>query len=383
MKKKIVFLTGTRADFGKLKSLIEITAQSKEFEPYIFVTGMHMNVKYGMTADEITKCGYRNTFYYYNHTNHDTMDIILSKTIQGFSQYVEGVNPDLIVIHGDRVEALAGAIVGALNDRLTAHIEGGELSGTVDEFIRHSVSKLCHIHFVSNAEARKRLIQMGEQKDSIFEIGSPDIDIMLSKRLPTLAKVKRYYDITFDKYSILMFHPVTTEFRDVPVQARNLVDAVLESNHNYIVIYPNNDKGSDRVFEEYRRFDHNPRIRLFPSTRFESFLVLLRHAQYIIGNSSAGIREAPYMGTPTVNIGTRQRNRSYHNEIIHCGYEKLDILSAVEKAVVLKRVKKKANHFGDGKSDQLFLKILKSDKIWKIPRQKQFNDIYPEDETLA
>lgn len=372
--KKIVFLTGTRADFGKIKPLIEMLERSSQYEPHIFVTGMHMNPRYGMTADEVKKCGYRNIFFYYNHTDHDTMDVILSKTVEGFSHYVKGLQPDLIVIHGDRVEALAGAIVGALNNFLTAHIEGGELSGTIDEFIRHAISKMSHIHFVSNQDAKRRLQQMGEENRAIFVIGSPDIDIMRSKRLPTLPAVKKYYQIPFEQYGILAFHPVTTEHDAIADQTKNVVDAVLKSRLNYVVVYPNNDRGSEYIFHEYRRFRNIRRIRLLPSMRFEYFLVLLRNAQFIIGNSSAGIREAPYYGVPTVDIGTRQRNRLRSADIIHVGYKAKDILKAIDRAGTTK-LPKKANHFGDGNSSTLFLKHLRSGKLWSIAKQKEFRDL--------
>ena len=160
--KKIVFLTGTRADFGKLKSLIEILNRHQQFEVHIFATGMHLDKKYGYTVHEIEKCGYPNIYKYINHDKESMMDITLSRTIEGFANYIRLIQPDLIVVHGDRIEALAGATVGALNNILVTHIEGGELSGTVDELIRHAVSKLSHTHFVANFEAKKRLMQMGE-----------------------------------------------------------------------------------------------------------------------------------------------------------------------------------------------------------------------------
>ena len=153
--KKIVFLTGTRADFGKLKSLMSISQNSKNFEVHLFVTGMHMNTLYGFTVDEIEKAGFKNIYKYINHDSIEYMDRTLSKTIDGFSEYISQINPDLIVVHGDRVEALAGAIVGSLNNILVAHIEGGEVSGTIDELIRHSVTKMSHIHLVANSEAKK------------------------------------------------------------------------------------------------------------------------------------------------------------------------------------------------------------------------------------
>lgn len=373
--KRIVFLTGTRADFGKLKSLIEITIRSKAYDVHIFVTGMHMNVRYGKTVDEIIKCGYPNIFMYHNHNDYDTMDVALSSTILGFSRYVKDVDPDLIIIHGDRVEALAGALVGSLNNILTAHIEGGELSGTIDELIRHSVTKMCHLHFVSNKMAKKRLIQLGEEKDSIYIIGSPDIDIMLSDKLPSLDSVKKYYEIPFQEYAILMFHPVTTEFEEIGSQSKNLADAVIKSKLNYIVIYPNNDRGADFIFAEYKRFAGKKNIRIFPSLRFEYFLVLLKNAKYIIGNSSSGIIEAPYYGIPTVNIGTRQQNRYYHKNIINSSYKTKDVLKSIHKALNLK-LKYASNHFGEGNSSKLFVDILNSNQIWETNKQKQFNDLY-------
>lgn len=193
VQKRIVFLTGTRADFGKLKSLIEIT--QKDFDVSIFVTGMHMNPKYGSTVDEIYKCGYKNIYPFINHNDHDSMDTILAKTILGFTAYLKAFPQDLIVIHGDRVETLAGAIVGALNDILVAHIEGGEVSGTKDELMRHATSKLSHTHFVANYKAFLRLKQMGEDAGHIFVIGSPDIDVMASKKLPSIEEVFRKYGI--------------------------------------------------------------------------------------------------------------------------------------------------------------------------------------------
>ena len=150
-----MFLTGTRADFGKIKSLVQILEKQPGFEVFVFVTGMHLQKEYGYTLVEIQRCGFKNIHTFENHTHETTMDLTLAKTIQGLSDYCKSIQPDLIVVHGDRVETLAGAIVGSLNNILVAHIEGGELSGTVDELIRHSVTKLSHIHFVSNDGAAK------------------------------------------------------------------------------------------------------------------------------------------------------------------------------------------------------------------------------------
>jgi UDP-N-acetylglucosamine 2-epimerase (hydrolysing) len=271
------------------------------------------------------------------------------------------------------VETLAGAIVGSLNNILVAHIEGGEISGTVDELIRHSVSKLSHIHFVSNGDAAKRLKQMGEIESSIFNIGSPDIDIMFSNSLPSLEIVKHYYEIDFDKFAIVMFHPVTTEVLEMQQYVKNFVNSLLNDTHNYIVIYPNNDLGSQCIINEYARFQNNTRFRIFPSLRFEYFLTLLKNSQFIIGNSSAGIREAPYYGIPIINIGTRQQNRAVQAEIINVDNSSENI-SSVLKTIDSYPVQATSTNFGDGNSTTLFLNSIQNNDIWKINHQKQFRD---------
>ncbi len=375
-KKRIVFLTGTRADFGKLKSLITISQQSEEFDVHIFATGMHMSKKYGKTVNEIYKSGFRNIYQYINHDTVEHMDRTLAKTIDGFSHYVAEIEPDLIVVHGDRVEAMAGAIVGSLNNTLVAHIEGGELSGTIDELIRHAVSKMSHLHLVSNSEAKKRLVQLGERDSSIFVIGSPDLDLMNPVTLPTLDTVKNYYGITFKNYAICMFHPVTTEYDNIALYTQNVVDAMLASNENYIVIYPNNDLGSMEILHEYEHLKENSHFKIFPSLRFEYFLTLLYHSNFMIGNSSAGIREAPHYNIPSIDIGSRQKNRADFNSIFHSGYSLQEISSAIKTVEHVDRESFSTEHnFGQGNSDKLFLDLLQSDALWETEHQKQFQDL--------
>lgn len=372
IKKRIIFITGSRADFGKQKPLIEKLQFLEQFEVYLFTTGMHMNPKYGKTVNEIFKCGFKNIHTFVNQDDFDTMDKVLAKTIIGLSQFVTEINPNLVIVHGDRVEALAGAIVGSLNNILVGHIEGGEVSGTVDESIRHAVSKLSHIHFVSNQWAKRRLIQMGEESSNVYIIGSPDIDIMVSNKLPSLTEAKKYYEIPFASYALLIFHPVTTETNKLSLYAFNLVEAVVKSNLNYIVVYPNNDVGSNFIFDAYQKLKSNPKFKIFPSLRFEYFLILLKHAKFVIGNSSLGIREAPFYAVPSINIGTRQHRRALSNDIIHCDYSIEAISRAINRAKHLKITK--SEHFGSGNSTQLFFQALLNSQLWKTKKQKYFKD---------
>ena len=375
-RRKIVFLSGTRADFGKLKSLIRtLLHDPPRFEVHIFATGMHMDPKYGFTVLEFEKCNFPNVYRFINHSSGGTMDQALGTTILGFGQYVRLIQPDLIVVHGDRSEALAGAIVGSLNNVLVAHIEGGELSGTVDGLIRHSVSKMSHLHFVSNGEARRRLVQLGEDPEAVFVIGSPDIDIMTSPELPKLEDVKAHYQIGFEDYGILAYHPVTTGLATLRDEVRELTRAVLDSQRNWVVIYPNNDEGSELILQRYLDvFPDQARVRMFPSLRFEAALVLLRHAQLVLGNSSMGIREAPYYGTPTVNVGPRQDGRTSNPQILHVPAERAAILEAISSASSQRNLRP-VREWGQGDSHVRFRRQLERAELWHTPVQKAFRDI--------
>lgn len=373
-ERSILFLTATRADFGKLKSLMRIVDDADEFECSIFATGMHMLSRYGSTIQEIYKSGFHNVYPYINQDGsvNSQMDLVLANTVQGLGLHVRESRPDLLVVHGDRVEALAGAIVGALNNLRVAHIEGGEVSGTVDELLRHAVTKLSRIHFVANQEAALRLRQMGEDGQSIFAIGSPDTDIMFSPNLPSLEEVKTRYEVPFDEYGIVMYHPVTTEQAQIRRNARELVNALLESGRNFVVIHPNNDHGAETIMEEMERLRDVPRFRIIPSMRFEYFLVLMKNASVMVGNSSAGIREAPGYAVPTINLGTRQSRRFSCESILDVEEDRHAILAALAN---LPKGLEPIHHFGQGNCAAAFLKVLRSQEIWNLPTQKQFNDV--------
>ncbi|MBU0758537.1 MAG: UDP-N-acetylglucosamine 2-epimerase (hydrolyzing) [Nanoarchaeota archaeon] len=373
IKIKIVFVTGTRADFGKLKPLMNKIEHSDCFECYIFATGMHVMVKYGFTVSEIQKNNYEYIYSFINQSEGQTTDIILSNTIIGFGNYIREIKPDMIVVHGDRIEALGAAMSGALNNILVAHIEGGEVSGTIDESMRHSITKMSHIHFVSNNEAKNRIIRMGEDQKNIFVIGSPEIDIMLSKNLPSIDVAKRYYEINFDRYSIFIYHPVTTEQESLEKDVNEVITGLINSGKNYVVIHPNNDPGSEIILNTFRRLENNRNFRLFSSLRFEYYLTLLKNSDFIIGNSSSGVREAGIYGVPSINIGSRQKNRSRNNSIINVNADHDEILRAIGNVKMAK--KEKFYEFGEGKSADKFFEIVSKKDIFNIPIQKRFCDI--------
>lgn len=373
-QKQLLFLTGTRADFGKLKPLIQAVDASPEFDYSLFVTGMHVLKDYGYTAIEVEKSGFKTPYTYMNQTRGEPMDMVLANTVAGLARYTEENRPDMLIVHGDRVEALAGAAVGALRNILVAHIEGGEVTGTVDELIRHAVTKLSHLHFVANETAAARLRQLGEAPSSIYVIGSPEIDVMLSEELPTLEEAKAHYGIDFANYAIAAFHPVTTQSRAQQWHdAQEFATALLRSSQDYVVIMPNNDTGSDAIRNAYGLIQEHPRFQFFPSLRFEYFLVLLKHALFIVGNSSAGVREGPVYGVPVVNVGTRQHRRFCCESVMDCPCEDEAIRARIAQALARGRFAP-TNHFGDGRAVERFVEALVSEALWHTPRQKLFHD---------
>ena len=369
-RKKILFISNTRADYGKIKSVI--LGCEKKFKTYIFVTGMHLLKEYGSTYIQLLKdCKKTEIYRYKNQTKNLTQDIILANTIYGFNKYLKKIKPDLIITHGDRIETLAAAISGSVNNFLVTHIEGGELSGTIDEHLRHSISKLSHLHFVSNQSAKKRLSQMGEKKNSIFETGSPDLDIMKDRNLPSISDVKKRYKINFKDYIISIFHPVTTELSQLSSQTNIYFNALRNSDKKIILIYPNNDPGSKIILNQILKFKKNKNIKIIKSMRFEYFLRLLKECKLIIGNSSSAIREAPFYGVPTINVGSRQNQRALNiKSIFNVNFDTFKILKKINYLYGQKF--KKNYSFGRGNSTQKILKILNSKSFWKTSLQKKF-----------
>jgi UDP-N-acetylglucosamine 2-epimerase (hydrolysing) len=373
MKKKILFVTCTRADYGKLKSLIINIQKNNNFISRVFVSGMHNMKRYGSTYEEIVKDKINGIYRYSNLIKNMRMDEILTSTMKGFSSFLIKYNPDLVIVHGDRIEPLACALSSLLNNFLVAHIEGGEVSGTVDEMLRHSISKISHLHLVSNKTARKRLIQMGENKRYIFEVGSPDVDLILNKNLPKIEPTKKRYNIRFNDFGISIIHPVTTNIKNLKKESEIFFSALVKTNLNYIIIFPNNDLGSEIILKEIHKLKNNNKFRIFPSIRFEYYLTLLKNSKFIIGNSSSGIMGAPYYGVTTINIGTRQSNRLKTKLIKNISFNEKEIIKTINQTKNRKIIKRK--FFGEGNSAKKIEKLLLSNKIWNISKQKSFIDL--------
>jgi UDP-N-acetylglucosamine 2-epimerase (hydrolysing) len=373
--RRLLFVTGTRADFGKLEPLAR-SARDAGHAVSVFVTGMHMLERYGMTKLEVHRMAGVAVHEFLNQRIADAQDTVLAKTVTGFSDYVAEHRPDLVVVHGDRVEALACALVCATNYIRCAHVEGGEVSGTIDELFRHCNTKLASHHFVSSERAAQRVMALGEARGAIHVIGSPELDFHAAPSGVTLDEVRARYDIRFAEYGICIFHPVTSEQDSIGAQAAALFGALEESGRCFVVILPNNDPGAEAILEAIRPLPRE-RFRVLPSMRFAHFSELMKNAACFVGNSSAGVREAPFLGVPSLDVGTRQTNRATSGSIHACTAQDADAIAAFLAREWGRRHPPDAG-FGEGRAADRFTAVLADPGFWDRPLQKTFHDMAPQ-----
>ena len=351
---------------------LAVAARDGGHDVAFWVTGMHMLDRYGLTKHEVAKVQGVGVHEFLNQRPGDPQDHVLAKTVTGFSDFVAEHRPDLVVIHGDRIEALACALVAATNYIRSAHIEGGEVSGTIDEIFRHCNSKLASHHFVSSEGAKKRVMAMGEPAEEIHVIGSPELDFHSNPSGVTIDEVRAHYDLPAGEYGIVVFHPVTSEAASMGQQARDLFAPLAASGKQFVVIAPNNDPGSDDIFAVLGGLPKD-RFRILPSMRFAHFSELMKNAACMIGNSSAGVREAPFLGTPSLDVGTRQTNRAQAPSLFAVAASDS---AAIEEFLAKQWGQRYARHdaFGQGDAAQRFADIVSDPAFWQGDLQKRFHD---------
>ena len=371
MTRRLLFVTGTRADFGKLAPLAA-AARDAGHDVGFFVTGMHMIARYGLTKVEVHRMPGVRVHEYLNQRPGDPQDLVLAKTVTGFSDFVAEDRPDLVVVHGDRVEALACALVAATNYVRSAHIEGGEVSGTIDEIFRHCNSKLASHHFVSSEAAAARVRALGEPDAAIDVIGSPELDFHAGPSGVTLDEVRARYAIPWSDFGICAFHPVTSEAASMGAQADALFGALEASGRPFVVIAPNNDPGSEAIFARLADLPAD-RFRVLPSMRFAHFSQMMKDAACMVGNSSAGVREAPFLGLPSLDIGSRQTNRASAPSITACAAGDTDAIAAFLAGEWGQR-RPRDDGFGTGGAAGRFVAALARDGFWDRGLQKAFRD---------
>ncbi|GLW91949.1 UDP-N-acetylglucosamine 2-epimerase [Actinokineospora globicatena] len=371
-RREVLFVTGTRADFGKLRDIMLAVQASAHLAARVVVTGMHLLRRYGYTVHEVERVGLQRLHLIPNQVEGEPTALVLANTVQALARLVYEERPDAIVVQGDRVEALAAALVGSLHNVRVIHIEGGELSGAIDDSVRHSISKHAHVHLVANDQARARLEQMGEEAHRVFVVGSPEIDILTSPDLPALDEVRARYDIPFDRYGVLVVHPVTTEPGANARLAASVVDAVLASAANWVIIDPNNDEGCADIRLQLDRCVGDRFARL-PSMRFEHFVTLMRNARVVLGNSSSGVREAPVVGTRSVNVGTRQRGRTEAEGVVNVAPDAAEIRAAVDAVCGQPRLPG-FHEFGAPGARGRIIELFEGDALWEPSLYKRFVD---------
>lgn len=385
MKKKISILTATRAEYGLLKKIIEKLNMSEELDVRIVATGAHLSPEFGLTFKEIEKDGF---------TIDEKIEILLSSdtpssisksmglAMISFADYFSKLNPDLLIVLGDRYETLAVA-TAAMNQRIPiAHLYGGETTeGAIDESIRHAITKLSYLHFTSTDEYRKRVIQLGEHPSRVYTVGAIGIENVLNEELLSKSELERDLGTSLSKpYAMVTFHPVTLENNSSEKQIQSLLEVCKEhSDLNFIFTKANADAEGriiNQFIDDYAKESSN--IIAFTSLGMRRYLSALKYCSLVIGNSSSGLVEAPSFGVPTVNIGDRQKGRLQASSVLNCEPEQDSISQALDRATS-KDFKENAlrtiNPYGDGVTSDKIVKVIKEYMIdHEINIKKKFYD---------
>jgi len=376
--RKILYITGTRADYGLMRSVLREIESHPRLELEIAATGMHLMEEFGRTIEEVKKDGFKihEIDATYEKDDKESMLNFIGKFIQLLAKKIEEINPDIILLLGDRGEMLAGAIVGAYLTIPTAHLHGGEVTSTVDELARHAITKLAHIHLPPTEKSAERIIKMGEDPLNVFVVGPPGIDSILNENLIEPTELSKKYDLELSKPILLLLqHPVTTDAEDAPAHIRETLEAIVELRHQTIAIYPNADAGGREIIEVIKEYEKYPFIKMFKSIPHKEYLSLMKIASVMVGNSSSGIIEAPSFGLPAINIGSRQEGRERAENVIDVDYDKEQIKAAIKKALDDENFKGKVKNckspYGDGGVGVRITDILSEIKIDKKILQKR------------
>lgn len=340
---KICILTATRAEYGLLKPIIKSFYNSEDIDIRVVVTGAHLSPEFGHTYQEIVNDGIRIDKKIEILVSADTPSAIsksMGLAMIGFADYFSDSQPDLLVVLGDRYETLAIAIV-AMNQRIPiAHLYGGEATeGLIDESIRHALTKMSYLHFTSTEEYRKRVIQLGESPNRVFNVGAIGIENIKNNEYMSKLELSKLINLTLDKpYAVVTFHPVTLEDQSAENQIVELLDAIAQHDEMIFIITKANSDANGRIInykiEEFVKDKQN--CVAVTSLGTKMYLSALKHSSMVIGNSSSGIIEVPSFKVPTINIGDRQKGRIQARSIINCDPSYVSIMDAIDKANSIK-----------------------------------------------
>jgi GDP/UDP-N,N'-diacetylbacillosamine 2-epimerase (hydrolysing) len=387
LKKRVCVVTGSRAEFGLLKPLIKKIACSDDMELQLVVTGMHLCREFGYTYKEIEQEGFaifRKIEIQMASDTHTGMIKSAGLGMISFAEYFENNRPDLLIVLGDRYEIFVCAAASALAQIPIAHLHGGEATyGLIDEFIRHSISKMSSLHFVSSEAYRKRVIQLGEHPDTVFNVGAMGVENIRNLSLLTIEELQAdlQYNLLDKAYGVVTFHPVTLERCTAVQQVQELQNALdMFPDMSFIITKSNSDAGGreiNQLWDKYSRTRKN--CLIVTSLGAKRYLSALKYAAFMIGNSSSGIIEGPALRMPTVNIGDRQKGRIMAESIICCKPEEHDITNAMKKALSEEfqdLAGQVVNPYGDGNTSSKIIKIIQDQlESNKINIKKEFYDV--------
>jgi GDP/UDP-N,N'-diacetylbacillosamine 2-epimerase (hydrolysing) len=381
--KNICVVTGSRSEYGLLRWVMEGISQSTKLKLQIIVTGMHLSSKFGYTADVIESDGFQIDCKVNMSLSSDT-SVGITKSmavgLNGFGDALAKLKPDILLILGDRYEIFVAAIAAMIARIPIVHLHGGELTeGAFDDSIRHSITKMSHLHFAAAEEYRNRIIQLGEQPDKVFNVGGVGIDNILRLKLLSRDELEAMLNFKFLKKNLLItFHPVTLETKQTATQTEELLNALLKlKDTGLIFTMPNADIENELIFEKIRDFcSKNKNAKYYTSLGQLNYLSCIKCVDGVVGNSSSGLIEAPAFKKGTVNIGDRQRGRLKALSIIDCKPTCASILTALDRLFskeFQELLKVAKNPYGVGGSSQAIVKILEQQSTANLLKKSFYN----------
>lgn len=381
MLKKICFVIGSRANYSSIKSVMTAVKSDKKLSFQLVLSTSSVLQRYGDVSALIKNDGFSIDEKVFNLIEGETPLTMAKSTglcLIELSSVFSRLKPNLVFAVGDRFEVMAVVLAASYMNILIAHTMGGEVTGTIDESIRHAITKFSHIHFPATKDAAKRIQKLGEKKNNIFYVGCPRIDyvkeVLLKKRTYNKSILSQGVGTKLDinkPFIILSYHPVTTEFEKIDFQTRQILDCINILDIQTIILWPNADAGSSIIAKLIRIYRENKLLKkahFFKNLPTDVYINLLDKCLCIVGNSSSGIREGNYLGVPCVNIGSRQNSRERGKNVINVPFEKKTIINAI-KFQIKNGKYKKGTLYGDGNASKKIIKILK--KLSSIKIQKQ------------
>ena len=367
----ILGVTGIRSDYDIMSSVFRAIKSHPNLELRLIATGAHLSEEYGNTIDDIYNDGFEIEEKIESLISGDALSSRvkgLGVQLQGLVQSVDRIKPDFLLVLGDREESITTALVGAYMNIPVAHLCGGDRAiGNVDDQVRHAVTKLAHLHFVTNNESATRVAKMGEQAFRIFNVGNPGLDRLVE--IPFLNSKQLSNSLVFEiednePLILLIQHAISSETKEAYKQMRETLEAIQDLKIKTILTYPNSDAGGQQMIRAIKEFDSLPFLHIAKNIPRLEFINLMRRASCMIGNSSAGILEAPILKLPVINIGNRQRGRLHSENVEFVSHNKLEIIFAIKKAIYNQTyrdiVSRCSNPYGDGKSSKRIADILSS-----------------------